>query len=170
MRIKQKEINSEEAFTRHQRIGDRELQRRQLLAENIMDLNEMFESQGYKAILGFDPPPRWSAYLAQIEVYYSRAEVERWRKIVQRLVKDFGYELRDFLDIPVSRLQDIVSIATDKEKAKDLFYRARSNTPQDWKDTLCEFTGKPTSDECIHKMSVWQICSKCGTKTCIHNE
>lgn len=173
--IKQEQIDAEKAFERHQMIGKRELLRRKLLAENILDLNEMYESQGYKAILGLDPPPQWSSYLGQVEVYYSRAEVERYRKIVQALVKTWGYNLDDFLDIPVTRLEDISKIIMDKnfigttgdekERIDELFFQARNDASQDWRDTIAEFKGEQTSYDCQHKnMQVFEICSKCGKK------
>lgn len=164
MRKKLNEIDSQKAFERHQKIIDREKMRRQLLAENVFDLNEMFETQEYKVILGFDPPPVWSGYLSQIEIYYSRAKVERWRKIVEKLVKSFGFDIIELFDIPESRLEDIARNATTKEQVKELLLTAKTNTPQDWKDTLAEFKGLPTSLDCKHSAGIFKICSKCGMK------
>jgi len=159
--LDKEKINPDEAFETHQRICKRELQRRALLVENIIDLQKMFDKQLYKAILGFDPPPVWSGYLGLIEIYYTRSEVERYRKIFGYFVGEKKYKLEDILDIPVTRLENIVN-ANPTEKLDELLEQARQLTSLEWKNALAETMGKPTSWECKHSMRLKQICSKCG--------
>ena len=169
MRKKSKEVDSITAFNRHQTIIGREIARRRLFAENVLDLSEMFENQEYKVILGFDPPPQWSGYLSQVEVYYSRGQVERWRKIVKKLIKDFGFIIDEIVDIPEGRLEDITKISETKDEANELIVIAKTALPRDWKITINKRIGKPNPDDCEHKPEHFAICKRCGNKEKIQN-
>jgi hypothetical protein len=161
-----KEINGERAFARHQKIADRELERRALFLENVRDLVEMFESEDFKAILGFDPPPTWAGYLGQIEVFYSRAQVERWRK-VWTFCKTNNIDLLDVVEAPESRIEDISRIkGLNREEYAELITKAKLLTSRDWKDTIAPFLGKVTTDECMHPHpKVYIECTTCGNRT-----
>ena len=164
-KISQEKISVDEAFTRHSKIVNRENTRRGLLLENVEDLVKMFDTQQYKVILGFDPEPHWSGYLAQVEVYYSRAEVERWRKIWRRLVQELKIKPEELILVPVTRLEDIARFVRSTNEAEEMLGAAKINTPQDWKDTLAKYNGQPTSLDCDHKGSkIFKICGKCGIK------
>lgn len=159
--ISKDKIDVDKAFEVHSRIVERELARRALLADNVKDLTWMFDTQHYKGILGFDPPPQWTGYLGMVELYYSRAEVERWRKIYHYF-DSIDTSLDTVFDIPPTRLEDIAKIAPDVIKLNLLLSQARQLGSLEWKNALAEFQGKPTSDECDHKMRIEERCTKCG--------
>src|SRR3990172_7733273 len=148
--IKESQIAPREAFERHERIMEREKARRGLLMQNIEDLVQMFETQQYKAILGFDPPPTWAGYLGQVEVFYTRAEVERWRVIYTVLVQRFGIPLELFFDIAVTRLHEISRISTSKENAEEWIEKARVLTASDWREATRDALGKVSVHTCPH--------------------
>ena len=167
MRIKKiplEEINANEAFDIHSSIIEREKVRRELMISNVVDLVSLFDKQAFRAILG-DENGSWSAYLSQLEVWYSRGTVEKWRKIYSRLTKELQIEPFSYIDIPESRLEDIVKIVKDKDDANDLFSKAKLLIPGDWKSEIFERRGKPTQDECNHEEEeIMAICKKCGFK------
>ena len=166
MRRKQKEkleLNSEKAFERHQSIIRRELERRKLFLENISDLWEMFNTQEYKVILGLDDA-QWAGYLGEVAIYYTRSQVERWRKIWQKLEKELEIKPETFIDIPETRLADISNLVSSKEEVEDWFSKARTAIPLDWKNHLAEYRGKPTSEECKHNFQGYEICKICGER------
>lgn len=162
--IKIADIDFDKAFDVHKMICEIELQRRELLAKNIRLLTEMFDKQYYKAILGEPPTPRWAGYLGMIEIYYSRGEVERWRKIYHVFVEDFQMKFETFIEIPVSRLEQIAQFAKNKEDAEKLISLAAHNNPQEWRDTLLIHEGKPDHYDCEHTNKIFQECTKCGNK------
>src|SRR3990167_4288092 len=149
--IKKEQINIDEAFNRHQDIAKREQMRRSLFLDNIRDLIKIFDGQEYKVILGNDPPPTWAGYLGQVEVYYTRTQIERWRKIFKVLCEQFKINELDLIEVPESRLGDISSIAINQDDAKELLAQAITCISQDWKDIVANKKGKPSSDECDHK-------------------
>lgn len=164
--IDRDKIDVDKAFAVHVRITDREVARRALLVDNIKDLVWMFETQSYKAILGFDPPPQWTGYLGMVEIYYSRAEVERWRKIWLRLVVDLGLDLVPIISVPTTRLEDIARVATGTQHTLDLIAQAKELGSLEWRNVIAELQGKPTSYDCKHNMKLEQICKSCG----VHHE
>lgn len=167
MNQEQLQEKGKEAFLLHQNIIDRELIRRKLFLENVSDLVKMHKTKLYKIQIG-DKNAQWSSYLSQVELYYSRGEVEKWRNIFSNFVEKFAIDPLTFVDIPSSRLEEISRIAESKEKAEEYFHQARVLTPQFWKDFIAEVTGKPTSDEHDHKFSMFRICKDCGLK--IHQD
>lgn len=160
-KIQKDSINVDKAFDIHSKICDREVARRALLLDNIKDLVWMFETQSYKAILGFDPPPKWSGYLGMVEMYYSRAEVERWRKIYSYF-NNPAFEIDKLMKLPVTRLEDIARLNPDIPTAIDLVAQAEVLSSLDWKNTLAEKAGKPTSWDCQHTFKIQEHCTRCG--------
>ena len=159
--VKKEDINFDKAFEVHSRICDREQARRALLVDNIKDLVWMFDTQSYKGMLGSNPPPVWAGYLGLVEIYYSRSEVERWRRI-WHYFQSIDVKLQDLFDVPETRLEDIAKIAPDSQKALELYGQAKVLGSLEWRNALAEFQGKPTSDECVHQFRVEQKCKKCG--------
>lgn len=158
-------IDSTKAFERHQLISEREKMRRRLFLENVKDLFEMYETQQYRPILGADDTASWEAYLAQIEVFYTRSQVHRWQKLWKTLVKDFKIDPLDFIDVPESRLEDIEKTAGTADQARELIDQARTvSTSRDWHDIICEKLGKPTTETCKHSFGIFRICGTCGLK------
>lgn len=168
MKIKKltdKEIDGAKAFELHQKISNQEQMRRALFLSNVQAIEELYDTQGYKAILGYDPTPTWEAYLSQTEVFYSRAQIERWRKIYQKLVKEYGIDLIDYLEVPETRMEDISRLSLNKLDADELLHKAKVLTPQGWKDEISVRTGKANSLDCPHsKTKVYIQCVKCGVK------
>ncbi|HOE15458.1 MAG TPA: hypothetical protein PLH82_02125 [Candidatus Paceibacterota bacterium] len=166
MRIKQlrlDQINSDEAFNRHQRIAEREKIRRELLIENMRDLLQQFGTQGYKVILG-DEDSEWTAYLSEVEVFYPRTRIDRWRKILSVLVNSYHIEPLSFIDIPEIRLEAVSKLSKNKDEALEWLSRARTAVPLDWRNHIAEHYGKPTSEECQHDFQRFEICRICGKK------
>ena len=156
--------HSNEAFQRHQNICEREKQRKLLLIENIVDLVSMYNSEDYKLILGDENSP-WSGYLGQIEIFYSRAKVERWRKIWKQLISKWDFTPEELFEVPETRLEDICSIGVSKVHISELLEQAKQLTAHDWKIIVDKAKGKVTSEDCKHEDSkTFKICSKCGFK------
>ena len=147
------EKRGEQFHILRQVIEDREYERRRLFLQNIEDLAMVFESKLYE--VEFD---EWAGYLGQLEIFYSRSEVHKWIKIWQ-FFKEKKISLGDYLDIPVSRLLDIVKVGDIH-----LLNEAKSLLSRDWKDTIAECLGKPTTDTCKHNYTVYEICKTCGEK------
>ncbi len=155
------EKQGELAFKINKQIADNELRRRQLFANNIILLKEIKENDLYKTITGEDS--EWVAYLGQIETFYSRSEVYNWFRIHDKFVTELGYSFESICDIPVSRLLDIISIAT-KDSIEHLLDNARILTGRDFKDTIREYKGLSTTDTCEHDYKQIEICKICGEK------
>lgn len=162
------EEKGKKAFNIHKQIEAREIKRRELFAQNVLDLVQMHDEKLYEPILGFDPPPKWSGYLGLIELFYSRSQVERWRKIINKLVKDWDIEPKVFITIPETRLEDIANLIQDKKEGLELLAQAGTVTAMDWRRIVQELKGEPTSDTCKHGYEVYRICKKCGDK--IHQD
>lgn len=164
-KIPRHKINAGEAFKRHERIAEREKVRRALFLDNVVDLVKMFDTQEYKAILGFGPDAKWSGYLALTEVFMARGEIEQWRKIYDTFVVKLGVDIGEFIDIPATRLLKIAQYAHTKDELLELMSHARTDTPQAWRDTCAEKSGRITSDQCSHlQKRTFEQCEKCGSK------
>jgi len=159
------ENKAQKAFELDKSIKEDELKRRMLFISNIQKLIQMYNEDLYKFILGEGVEPKWSAYLADIEKFYSRTKVERWRRIVNRLLKEFEIDVNSIIYIPETRLEEIVRVSKTKEEAEALIMQAKVLTTLDFKNLLREKRGKPTTDECQHNLVTYDICSKCGFKT-----
>jgi hypothetical protein len=158
------------AFKLHQELTANEMMRRGLLVKNIEILEEIFSKGLYRDLLG-DPNAEWAGYLGSIDVFYSRAEVNRWLKIKKVLADKFGFNLMDLLDIPVSRLATIASVAGDAKQAEELIGYAKTNLPRDWKDLINKLKGKNTIDDGhAHDFKRYEICRICGFRHAITEE
>lgn len=156
----QQEIKEGEKFFKiNKKIKEREILRRALMIENVGDLQTMFEEKLYK--VEFD---KWSAFLAQLEIYYTRAEVWRFLFIKKRLIDKYRMKFEMLLDVPITRLENIAKYAKTKEEVDDLYHKAKTLLPRDWRDTINQLRGKPTSDNCKHKIDLYEICRVCGQK------
>jgi len=155
---------AQKAFEIDKSIKEDELKRRMLFISNIQKLIQMYDEDLYQFILGEGVEPKWSAYLADIEKFYSRGKIERWRKIITKLVTKFGIDINSIIYIPETRLEDIANNSNSKEEAEELITQAKVLTSLDFKNLLREKQGKPTTDECEHKMVEYEICSICGVK------
>ena len=151
------------AFELHSQIIANEQLRRKLLADNMLMLSNMHSQELYKCILGDEEAP-WSGYLAEVEVYYTRGKVARWIYIINHLIDEYNLDIKNLISIPESRLEEIARYATP-ENYEDLLDNAKVQTPQDWRNTLLELKGKPTSETCEHiKVKKLSVCEDCGYK------
>jgi hypothetical protein len=166
MKIRQKsldEINEIVATRHHNLVVELNNASRRVQHDIMRTLNELFKTQGYKAILGDENAP-WSAYLSQAEIFYPRSKVNNWRKIISVLEDKFDLTSSDYVNVPESRLINIARVATSAEDAKELIANAEVLTPLDWKNLIAERKGKPTSEECKHDFVSLQVCPHCGLK------
>lgn len=147
----------------HREIITAESFRRQMLYKVASHLEELRDSHLYQSLLG-DKTAKFSAYLSQIEIYYSRAKVHALLRIFTRLTSVLGLESESYSDIPQSRLIDILPIVT-KENYEDWFSKARTLLSRDWKIEVRQAKGKITEeDEHEHDYEKYEICSVCGQK------
>lgn len=151
------------AFDLNERVKNTEETRRFLLQKNIIDLDLIEEGQLYKDILG-DPEATWKAYLSQLEVFYTRAEVLKHLKAYRKLTKMFSIDQNKYFDLPSSRIVELLPIVT-AENAQEWFDRARTLVPQDWKIEIRKAKGLITSDQDhAHTWHDYKECAICGLK------
>lgn len=167
MRTKSKsleEINAEKAFATHQRIVEREKKMRELKMENIVDYDDMYQSQGYRVVMG-DQGASWSSYLSQVDVYRSRSEINAWTKLYERLCVEYGFSKDILVDIPIGRLVAVAVLATSKDDAQEMITLARGASTVDWKEEINKRKGKPMpEDGHQHNFAHLAVCEKCGFK------
>ena len=156
---------ADKAFKLNKQIVDNEQKRRALLIENIGLLSTIQDEGLFREILG-DENATFVGVLAQLEVYYTRAEVLRYLKIKQKLVNEFGFDLKELLDIPVTRLENVAAYCESKESAEKMLDMAKVATSSDWRDEISTLRGKPTSEDGHrHDFSkVYKVCAICGKK------
>jgi len=155
----------EQIFELDQKIRGNELARRMLMIENMQNVIKMVSTRSYRAILGDDKADP-SAYLAEIGIFYSRAKVRRWKRILEFLEQS-SIEPKIIFDIPESRLEQIAlvkDVFKTKDDALETLEKARLLIPRDWKNTLLELRGKPTLDDCKHENKTYEVCVNCGEK------
>jgi len=154
---------NEEAFNLYQQVKDNEKTRRKLFILNVVSLTEIYNKNLYKEILGEEVEPKWNGLLADLEIYYTRSKIERWRKIITKLVGELKIDPEKLIEIPETRLENIVSIY-DKQDAEinDLLELAKNMIPIDWRNLVRSAQGKVTTDDCDHEFQEYQICKKCG--------
>ncbi len=161
---KQLEQLGQKAFALHRKIADIEEKRRELFIANILHLAEMKKEKLYKAYLGDEDAP-WTAYLAQTDVFMTRAKVNRWLYLHDNLIEPYQLTLITIIDVPESRLEDIARFAKSKEEAIKLIDTAKEALPGDWRDTINELRGKPTRETCKHSdTEKLEVCKDCGNK------
>jgi argininosuccinate lyase len=125
----------------------------------------MYDENLYPAILGEGKDQKWSGYLGQIEVFYTRSQVERWRKIITKLVGEFKMNPDRLLEAPETRLANIADVAKTPEEAEVMFKQALVVPARDWKLIMCEKQGKESLEDCGHSdFKTYKICARCGFK------
>lgn len=160
----------EVAFGLNKELVANELARRGLLVRNIEILEEIFSKGLYRDILG-DPNAEWAGYLGSIDVYYTRAEVNRWLKIKKRLADEFGFDLQEILDIPVTRLEAVAILSGDSKHAEELIGYARNMLPRDWNEEVRKLKGKHIEDDGhAHDWKRVAICKICNSKHALDEE
>ena len=152
------------AFEIDKSIKDNELTRRKLFIKNILSLVQMYDEKLYQYLQGEGVKPNWAGYLGDVEKYYTRSKIERWRKIINKLIKGFGIDINLIIEVPETRLEAISKIAKTKEEAENLIMDAKMLTSRDFKNLILTKRGKPTTDECVHKFVEYEICKRCGLK------
>lgn len=159
---------AEAAFKQHEAIKQNEKIRRALLAQNAEILSSLFTSGDYKSIVG-DPDAEWSAYLAQVDVYYSRNEVDSYIKVYTKLTKELGIPKEVWIDIPITRLTDCLRLIT-ASNWEDWFATALTLTTRDWTLHVRESKGLTTEETVghVHDNKLYEICKQCGKKAPFH--
>ena len=158
------EQKGELAFESNKKVTENEKKRRELFADNIDLLEKIQTEELYKDILG-DQEAEWIAYLSQLDVYYTRSEISKWLRVKYKISQGFGFDFRTLLDIPITRLDKIASLAKDKTDAEGLIAKARVYTTKQWRDEVNIRTGKATSDDGHeHQYVNFEICTECGNK------
>ncbi len=157
------ENRGERAFKLHLQVTKSEVMRRDLLYKAVAYLNEIREEKLYKEILG-DEDADFSAYLAQIEVFYTKARIHALNRIFKHLSMGLEIDSSRYNDIPPSRLVDILPIIT-KETAEEWFSKARTLTPRDWRIETRKAKGRITEeDDHDHDYQTYDVCTICGAK------
>lgn len=161
--------NAEKAFELHKSIIENEQKSRLLFMENVSRFAELYQTQGFKDILG-DEAAEWRSYLAQLEIYRNRSDINRWLKIKTALVDQYLIELDELLTAPATRIGDIAYIAKSSEEARELLSFANTYSPAQWKEEVHRRTGKHTRDDGHpHDMKKFAACKFCGLKEYVDN-
>lgn len=154
---------NEEAFNLYQQIKTNEKERRKLFILNVVSLAEIYNKKLYKEILGDEMEAKWSGLLADLEIYYTRSKIERWRRIITKLVGELKVNPEELIEIPETRLENIVNIYDKQEQRIDeLLELAKNMIPIDWRNLVRIAQGKVSTDDCEHEFQEYKICKKCG--------
>lgn len=154
----------DKAFALHVKLTANVGAIRQLTLENYEILKEIQDEELYKDILG-DETADFKAYLADVDVFYSRAKVDRWHKIRKRLLTEFGIVIEELYNVPETRLEQIAYLSKDKDHALELLSKAKILLSLDWTNEIRMLKGLPTTDECKHdprEVPATAKCIKCG--------
>ncbi len=157
------EDNSKKAFEVHSEIVQNEKMRRVLLAKNSQLLSEMLQDDNFRLILGDESAP-WSAYLGQIETYYSRSKANALIRVFRKMHSISPESVVMYADIPTTRMTEILPIL-DIQNCAEWLEKARTLVRKDWDIEVRKAKGKITQeDEHEHEMISYQQCEKCGLK------
>lgn len=154
------EQKGEKAWALHTQVIKNEQMRRALLIENMKNIHELHLDKLYTVIIGDEDAP-WSAYLANNDIFYSASQVYTYDKIYGKFVKELNIDIDKLIDIPHSKLSNLISVVT-KENVDDWLSKAESLTTQDFEDELRKAKGKISYLDCPHKYVPYSICSSCG--------
>ena len=166
---KNKEKKGKIAFKFYEELKTNERGRRVLLARNAKLFYEIFEGEYYKDILG-DDEGEWAGFLADIGIYYSRNQVINLMECYKKFELNGNIKLTDILDIPISRLVDMLPVHFESEEECQVYLdHARIQIPRDWGITIRERKGLTTEENCEHKFQHYEICSICGLRHKIEN-
>ena len=158
----QNEKTGRKAWQLHEQIIENEKTRRLLLLSNMKNIHEMHSDKLYTAVLGDEDAP-WSAYLGHQDIFYSASQVYTYDKIYGKFVKELNIDVDKLIDIPHSKLSNLVSIVT-AENVDDWLSKAESLTTQDFDDELRVAKGGTSYLNCPHKYVPYSICSSCGNR------
>src|SRR3990167_428663 len=100
----------EDGFSLHQAVSVRERERRISLLKIGGLLYEIKERQLYKDVLG-DETAKWSAYLSQNEIMFSRHKVKYLMMIYNYFITQRQMSYEKLAECPFSRLVEIVKYA-----------------------------------------------------------
>ena len=124
----------------------------------------MFEKELYKAVLGDENAP-WSAFLGQVEIFYSRSRVNTLLRIYRKFTKELGMTPDDYFDVPLSRLEALLPVV-EANNRQEWVDKARVLLRKDFDIELRQAKGLPfEDDDHEHDMVQYEICSRCGLKT-----
>lgn len=155
------------AFEIDTRIKDRENKRRILLAENAKDLATILEQKYYKELLGDEDAP-WAGYLSDLQVFYSRNEIDCLIRVYKKLSGKLNIPKEAWIEVPISRLIDILPLVDEKNYEK-WFVKGLTLTTRDWNIEVRHAKGKVTEeDEHEHRNQTYEICKVCGKKAKVH--
>ena len=149
------------AWALHNAITNNEKLRRELFLENMKNINELYSDKLYRVVLGDEDAP-WKAYLGQHEVFYTASKVYTMNKIYQKFVKELCIELSVIVEIPTTKLSNLLTVVT-KENVMEWLTKASVLTTQDFQDELRKSQGKISYLDCKHETAeLYTICNKCG--------
>jgi hypothetical protein len=160
-------MNNEEkgkiAFDLHQIIAGREMKRRELLFENMRDINRMYSEKLFRVFLG-DENAQWSAYLGEHSVFYSRSKVFTMNRIYQRFIVELKIDVQRIAPIPLTKLANLLPVV-DRKNVEDWLTKAETLTNQDLNDEIRIASGKESYLNCEHKEEqTYKVCAKCGNR------
>lgn len=155
------------AWDLHKEIVENEKGRRLLMAKNAELLSKIYDHNYYQELLG-DEQGKWSGYLGELNVFYSRSKVFNLVAIYKKFTNELNISSEEWIQIPTSRLVDILPFIT-KENYEDWFSKALTLTGRDWLIESRRAKGLVTEeDEHQHRFVKYDICEICGKKECTH--
>lgn len=163
--LTKEERRGEEAFATWTKLTSNIADIRKKTIENAKLFTEIYDNQWEKDILG-DEEATWVAFLAQPEVFYTRAEINRFMVLHRRFSVEWGFVLEDLLDIPITKLENIAKYCETSNQVQHYLDLARTLSSADWRDEMSKLQGKPSQTDCDHKgmLKRYEICGKCGQK------
>ena len=158
------ESRGKKAWEIDERIKNNEKARRMLLAKNAELLDTIYEEKLYKELLGFEDG-EWAGYLADLEIFYTRNQINTYRRLYRKLTLELDIAPEVWVDVPITRLSDCLPVLT-KSNYGDWFTSALSLTSRDWNIELRKFKGLDTEEDEIHTHDnqIFEICRTCGKK------
>jgi hypothetical protein len=162
--LSKEERRGEQAFAAHERIRAFYALIRQTNIEIFKELQNVYTNQWYKDILG-DEQGTWRAYLNLKEINSTKAEVDKAFRVMTRLVGQFEMDPVKLLDVQITRLDDIVRFAKDKDDAQQLLNKAEALDANDWQTERNQLLGRPVFDDGHqHEDEDFHICKLCHRK------
>lgn len=156
------EARGKKAWELNEEIKNNEEQRRVLLARNAVLLSEILDKKYYKELLGFEDA-EWSGYLADLDIYYTRNQINTYVRIHNKLTRELKIDPEDWIRIPVTRLGECLPFIT-RENYEEWFSKASMCISSDWRIELDRAKGKEIEDDHKHDMVNYEICRICGEK------
>lgn len=137
--------------------------RRKLLATNAAALAQMHEEGLYREMLG-DPDGQWAGYLGEINIFYTRNQVDSFIKVYRKFTKELKIPAEAWVEVPITRLVDVLPIVT-KDNWEELLVKGKTLTTRDWTIETRQLKGLLTEEEHDkHDDNFYRICKQCGRK------